>query len=93
MGIFLPTMINGVSGNFWLTQNIYISPDYSHSRVRMQLFTSQASYLSGSPALYGNDYLLSPLTPFRRVSLASLSEPSLITNVGQFAGGTYVSGI
>jgi len=92
MAISKATAIGGVSGNFWVTTRVYISPDYSHARMTMGLYTSQAAYVSGADALYENDYLLSNPGPFTQINLAAIGEAALITNVSQFSGGSRVSG-
>jgi len=91
MAISKATAINGVSGNFWVTSNVYISPDYSHARLTMALYASQAAYVSGADAVYQNDYLLNP-GPYNKVNLSAIGEAALISGNSQFSGGSQVSG-
>lgn len=100
MAINQPASFNvntgSVSGNFWVTNQVYISPDYSSARVFMDLYTNQAAYVSGAAPIYQTDYLLTgqaAATAFTKKKLATLSDPALLANVPQFSGGSYVSGL
>ena len=99
MAIFLPAQVqNGVNGsvrgNFWVTKGIYISPDRSFSRAAMVLYPTQAAYVSGTEALYEEDFLLTGQA--NSISIEKLAnfivEPGMITNVPFFSGGSEVSG-
>lgn len=92
MAINRPTQMGSVSGNFWRASGIYISPDYSHSRVQMQLYKDQAAYVSGDTPIYGNDFLITD-GPFNLINLSAISDADLLADNAQFSGGTYVSGV
>lgn len=92
--VALPGNSGTVSGGFWHTAGIYVSPDRSSSRALMQLFPSQAAFVSGAPALYQTDYLLTgKANQLVLRNLANISEPAMIANVPDFSGGTFVSGV
>jgi hypothetical protein len=86
---------NGVSGNFWVARSAYIAPDYSHSRMFMDLYASQAAYVSGAPALYGADFLLTGVSnAFNLTTVSSLAETRMVSSngVAPFIGGTVITG-
>jgi hypothetical protein len=94
MAIQKTKVVNGVSGNFWKTREVYISPDKSHSRVTIALYVSQAAYLSGAVAIDQQDIALSGVDhPFMLSALAEIAEKKLITLSGDLSGGTFVSGL
>lgn len=87
---------NGVSGNFWVARSAYISPDYSHSRMFMDLYASQAAYVSGASALYGADFLLTgPANAFSLTTVSFVAETRMVSanGVAPFIGGTVITGI
>lgn len=91
MAILQPYAINGVSGNFWVTTGIYISPDYSFARPNMNFYTSQSAYVSGSLPLYTHDPIIVN-NPINVKKLAAIIEPSLLMIDPLFVGGSIVSG-
>lgn len=94
MAITKSKVVNGVTGNFWKTRDVFISPDRAHSRVTISLYLSQAAYLSGAVALEQQEILLTGVDhPFALSALAGLAEQKLITLSGDLNGGTFVSGI
>lgn len=94
MAITKSKVVNGVTGNFWKTREVYIAPDKSHSRVTISLFLSQAAYLSGAVALEQQEIVLSGVDhPYALSALAGLAEQKLITLSGDLNGGSFVSGI
>ncbi len=94
MAITKSKVVNGVTGDFWKTRDVTISPDRSHSRVTIALYLSQAAYLSGSIALEQQEILLTGVDhPYSLSALAAIGEQKLITLSGDLNGGSFVSGI
>jgi hypothetical protein len=84
-------LANGVSGNYWVLHNVFVSPDYSDCRANAELYVSQAAFASGDTAVYEEDIILgNGMNPFSPQSLAKLMELELITLPGDFVSGTYV---
>lgn len=84
----------GVSGEFWVTKGIYISPDMTQSRIHMNLFRNQAAYASGDVPVFADDFVMAGGDhPFFLKELSPIAEQKLITLAGTFNGGSFVSGI
>lgn len=84
---------SGVSGNYWVTKQIQISPDYSFIRAFSYLYTSKAAYVSGDASIFEEDVIVTsnPVTP---AAVANLLEVFLVggsSGFPDFSGGSVVS--
>ena len=82
---------SSVSGNYWVTNIVQVSPDYTQSRAHIQLFKSAAAFLSGDPALFTSEYILTGSeNPLMFKDLVELVETKLVTLSGDVNGGSVV---
>jgi len=95
MAIQNAVVINGVSGNYWKTTQLYVSPDYRQIRATLTLYATMLASVSG-PALASQDVLLpDPNNPAGIIQIANLVEAALVTNAAypNFYGGSVVAGV
>lgn len=84
----LKTLADGRTGDFWITDVLNVSPDYSHSRVIMDLYESEAAYVSGAVPIYSQDVTLAAgENPVGKSQLVSLVEQRLVSLPGTFVSG------
>lgn len=82
------TLADGRTGNYWVTDVLNVSPDYSASRVIMDLYESEAAYVSGATPIYSKDVILAATdNPVNKTQLVDLVETKLIALPGDFVSG------
>jgi hypothetical protein len=94
MAIQNTVVVNGVSGNYWKTTQLYFSPDYTQCRATLTLYQNMLASVSG-PALTFQEVVFSPSSnPAGIVQLANIVESSLVGNSAypNFYGGSVVPG-
>ena len=83
------TLVDGRTGNYWVTDFVTISPDYSASRAMLDLYVNQADYVSGSAPIYSTEVILQASdNPVSRSKLIELLEDKIVTLPGDFLSGT-----
>jgi hypothetical protein len=83
------TLLDGRTGNYWVTDVVTVSPDYSSSRAMLDLYVSEAAYVSGSAPIYSTEVILqSSDNPVVRAKLVELLEDKIVTLPGDFLSGT-----
>lgn len=83
---------SSVSGNYWVTKNIQVAPDYSFARCEANLYASEASFLSGGASLYQEDVIMAS-NPVSQAAIQELIETFLVggsSGFADFSGGTVV---
>jgi hypothetical protein len=80
---------NGTSGNFWVTHDMSVAPDFSGVRATITLFRNEFSTVTGV-GLYSEDVVLTNSdNPVYGKKLINLIEQKLITFAGNsVSGGT-----
>ena len=90
------TAPTGVSGTYWQTHVLEISPDYSMVRFSMDLYASQAAALANSAPLYRKDVVWSTQDGSNPLGglpgIRNLIETTLVAQAGIWNGGTVSSG-
>lgn len=83
---------NGVSGNFWVTNKVYVSPSNDGVVAVLQLFQNHASWVSGAPAIDQRSYELTrDNNPVNQNALIGIVETNLINGkTKDFVSGTIV---
>lgn len=94
MAIQNAVVVNGVSGNYWKTTQLYISPDYTQVRATLSLYVNMLASVSGVPLTEQEVVFPSGLNPAGITQIAQLVETSLIANSAypNFFGGVVVAG-
>lgn len=91
MAIQKEKIVNGVTGDFWVTHSVELSPDKGMTRAIMHLYADQAAYVSGGIALHAQEVILiGGDNPCKMLDLAGLVEAKLITMPGDFVSGVAI---
>lgn len=93
MAILNATVVNGVSGNWWKTVNIYVAPDFSQTRVTSLLYATEGASVSGG-AIASQDIIFSGSNnPVNIAAYKTLVETAMIAVAGSvWSGGSVVAG-
>lgn len=85
------TLANGVTGNFWKTEQISLAPNLGAVHASLRLYETAAAYVSGGMALHAVDVDLAGTdNPCMMQDIAALIEAKLVTVAGNFLSGTVV---
>lgn len=94
MAITKTLVVNGVTGTFWVTEQIQLAPNLGQSKAVLSLYASQSAYLSGGAAIVREEFdLQNQNNPLQRQHLAGLVEAKLVGMSGILNGGSLVTGI
>lgn len=94
MAIQNAVVVNGVSGNYWKTTQLFISPDYTQVRATLTLYANMLASVSGVP-ITDQEVVFSPnANPAGYIQIAQIIEASLVGNSAfpNFFGGSVVAG-
>lgn len=78
---------NGLTGNHWVVKGVYLSPDASHLRAYMDLYTNAAASVTGTPIHSQEVLLASSDNPLHTGKIADLVEQKLVSLPGDFVSG------
>ena len=84
---------NGVSGNFWVTERLYVLPDLTGVEATLNLYVSRSAYVAGNPPIDQRVYLLNgSLNPVGMGAVKGLVENELVGgSFPDFVSGAVVS--
>lgn len=80
---------NGVSGNWWVAGQVYVSPSLDGVQATLNLYQSHNAWVSGAPALDQRTYELNGVNnPVGKGKVTNLIELALVAKNSDFVSGS-----